>query len=406
MRVLRVIARLNMGGPAHHVTLLSGRLAPERYDTLLLHGEVGAGEASLAELGQQRHTQLGVVPGLGPALNPVRDARALVALVRAVRRFRPDIVDTHTAKAGMLGRLAAVAGGRPRPVVVHTYHGHVLEGYFGPLRNGFYRLLERRLAGVTDALIGVSQATVDDLVRLRIAQRAKFRVIPIGLDLEPFLGSTPDAGTAFRREAGAGPDDVLLTFVGRLVPIKRVDVLLRAVADARAAGAQVRLAIVGDGALRNELERLAHDLGLAAHVYFAGYREDMVAVAVAADVAVLSSDNEGTPVALIEAGAAGTASVATDVGGVTDVVTPETGLVVPRRDSHALGEALVKIAADDSLRAAMGERARDHVRGRFSVERLVKDMDELYSELLAARGAVRERPGLRDPDPARAVDAR
>jgi glycosyltransferase involved in cell wall biosynthesis len=385
-----------MGGPAHHVSLLSGLLDQERYDTLLLHGAVGPGEASLDELARQRHAQLEVVPALGPELNPLRDLRALVALVRAVRRFRPDIVHTHTAKAGMLGRLAAVIGGRPRPIVVHTYHGHVLEGYFGPLLNAFYRTLERLLGRVSDALIGVSSATVDDLVRLRVAPRAKFRVIPIGLDLGQFLASTRQAGAAIRQEAGVADDEVLLSWVGRLVPIKRVDVLLRAVARARAQGAAVRLAIVGDGELRPELEALARELAIDGHVHFAGYRGDMVPVAAASDLAVLSSDNEGTPVSLIEAAAAATPAVSTDVGGVADVVTPETGLLTPPGDSDALGDAIATLAADDSLRASMGTRARAHVSARYSVERLLTDIDALYGELLRAKGPARS-PALGSP---------
>jgi glycosyltransferase involved in cell wall biosynthesis len=374
-----------MGGPAHHVSLLSGLLDQDRYDTLLAHGAVGPGEASLDDLARRRHAQLEVVPGLGPELNPLRDLRALLALVRTVRRFRPDLVHTHTAKAGQLGRLAAVLGGRPRPIILHTYHGHVLEGYFGRLRNGFYRWLERRQGRVSDALIGVSQATVDDLVRLRIAPAEKFRVVPIGLDLSAFTSATADDGAAFRREAQAGSGDVLLTWVGRLVPIKRVDVLLRAFARARAQGAEARLAIVGDGDLRAELVELADELGVAEHVWFAGYREDMVAVAAAADLAVLSSDNEGTPVSLIEAAAAATPAASTAVGGVADVVTPDTGLLAPPGDSDALGDAIARLVKDGELREQMGARARAHVRERYSVERLVSDIDELYGELLAAR---------------------
>jgi glycosyltransferase involved in cell wall biosynthesis len=304
-----------------------------------------------------------------------------VALVRAVRRFRPDIVHTHTAKAGMLGRLAALAT-RPRPIIIHTYHGHVLEGYFGRLLNTFYRTLERGLARVSNVLIGVSSATVDDLVRLRIAPRAKFRVVPIGLDLEPFLTLTLEDGQEFRREAGAD-DHVLLTFVGRLVPIKRVDVLLRAVA--RASDPRLRLAIVGDGELRDELEALADELGIREQVWFAGYRAEMLPLAAASDIAVLSSDNEGTPVSLIEAGAAATVAASTRVGGVADVVTPETGVVVPAGDSDALGEAIAALAADASRREQMGARARAHVRERYSVDRLVRDIDKLYSELLSTR---------------------
>jgi glycosyltransferase involved in cell wall biosynthesis len=380
--VLRVIARLNMGGPAHHVGLLGSMLDRERYDTLLLHGKVGAGEASLEDSVRARGVTLAQVPGLRPEVRPHDDLRALASLVRAIRRARPDIVHTHTAKAGMLGRLAAVLAGGARPVVVHTYHGHVLEGYFDPVRAATYRALERRLAAMSDALIGVSTATVDDLVRLGIAPSDRFRMIPVGLDLEPFLFASPDAGRAFRREVGASADDVLLTFVGRLVPIKRVDLLLRAIARARQLGAPVRLAVVGDGALRPRLERLAADFGVREHVWFAGYRADMVAVTAAAEIAVLSSDNEGTPVSLIEAAAAGKPAVATMVGGVPDVVTRETGLLVPRGDAEQLANGIVALTGDPALRAAMGARARRRVAQRFSAERLVGDVDYLYCELI------------------------
>ena len=380
--MLRVIARLNMGGPAHHVGLLGSMLDRERYETLLLHGKVGAGEASLEDSVRARGVALAQVPGLRPEVRPYDDLRALASLVRAIRRSRPDIVHTHTAKAGMLGRLAAVLAGGARPLVVHTYHGHVLEGYFDPVRTATYRALERRLAAMSDALIGVSSATVDDLVRLRVAPRDRFRVIPVGLDLEPFLSASPDAGRAFRREVGASADDVLLTFVGRLVAIKRVDLLLRAVARARQLGAPVRLAVVGDGALRPRLERLAADFGVREHVWFAGYRAEMVAVTAAAQIAVLTSDNEGTPVSLIEAAAAGKPAVATTVGGVPDVVTPETGLLVPRGDAEQFANGIVALTGDPGLRAAMGAQARRRVAQRFSAERLVRDVDSLYCELI------------------------
>ena len=378
-----MIARLNMGGPSHHVGLLGSRLDQERYETLLLHGEVGTGEDSLEDAVRARGVAMARVPGLSPELRPHDDARALGSLVRAIRRLRPDILHTHTAKAGMLGRAAALLAGEPRPIIIHTYHGHVLEGYFGPARNSVYRGLERRLARVSDALIGVSRATVDDLVRLGIAPREKFRVIPIGLDLEPFLESTPADGEAFRREAGVGEGELLLTFVGRLAPIKRVDVLLRAFARAREAGAPLRLAIVGDGALRQELERLAVELGVSGEVWFAGYRADMVPIAAASDIAVLSSDNEGTPVSLIEAAAAGTPAVATDVGGVRDVVTADMGLLAAPQDALGLGRSFTLLAEAHARRIELGKLARAHVATRFAAERLVDDIDSLYRQLLS-----------------------
>jgi glycosyltransferase involved in cell wall biosynthesis len=304
---------------------------------------------------------LAPVPGLRAEVRPHNDMRALASLMRSIRRLRPDIVHTHTAKAGTLGRLAALLAAQPRPLIVHTYHGHVLEGYFGPVRNAGYRGLEEQLGRISDALIGVSSATVEDLVRLGVAPRSKFRIIPVGLDLEPFLSAPPGAGREFRREMGVSADDVLLTFVGRLVAIKRVDLLVRAVARARESGAPTRLAVVGDGALRPDLERLAAELGVSQHVCFAGYRAEMVEITAAADIAVLSSDNEGTPVSLIEAAAAGKPAVATLVGGVRDVVTSETGPIVPTGDPERLAESIVGLAGDPTLRAAMGEQARRRV---------------------------------------------
>jgi glycosyltransferase involved in cell wall biosynthesis len=300
-----------------------------------------------------------------------------------MHRFRPHIVHTHTAKAGFLGRLAAVLAPGPRPIIVHTYHGHVLEGYFGRRTTAIYRFLERSLATVSDCLIGVSRATVDDLVRLGVAGRERFRMIPIGLDLERFKQPDLELAAALRWDCGAGEREVLAAYVGRLVPIKRVDLVLRAVAEARRQAAQLRLVVAGDGERRQELERLADQLGLRDVVTFLGYVSDSSRVAAAADIAILASDNEGTPVALIEAAAAGRPAVATAVGGVPEVVVPGAGLLVPRGDHGALADALVRFARDPSLRTRMGACARENVLRQFSIERLLNDIEDLYEELLA-----------------------
>jgi glycosyltransferase involved in cell wall biosynthesis len=370
-----VIARMNIGGPAHHVALLSGRLDPERYEALLVTGRLGAGEASSEGLARRYGARMHVLPSLSPAIDPVADLRSLRALAAVVRGFRPDIVHTHTAKAGALGRAAALVAGGRRPAIVHTYHGHVLEGYFGPAVTAGYRAVERGLARFSDSLVGVSQATVDDLVRLRVAPRERFTVVPLGLELDRFLALGPP------RER----EEVTALYAGRLVPIKQVDLLLRALARARAGGAPLRLVVLGDGELRPELERLAAGLGIAAHVDFLGYRDDVAPYLAGADMAVLSSANEGTPVALIEAAAAGRPSVGTRVGGVEDVVAPGTGRLVASGDDEALAGALAELAGDRSLRLELGERARAHVRERFAQERLLADVDRLYTALLAAR---------------------
>jgi glycosyltransferase involved in cell wall biosynthesis len=381
--VLRVIARMNIGGPAHHVSMLSGRLDPERFETLLVHGSLGAGEGSFEALARREGCAVHVVEDLHPDVRPLADARALVGLVRAMRAFRPHIVHTHTAKAGFLGRLAALLSPRPRPLLVHTYHGHVLEGYFGWLTSGIYRLLERVLGRFSDCLIGVSQATVDDLVRLGVAAPERFRVVPVGLDLRRFAQADPAAAAAVRERAGVRGEEVLVGFVGRLVPIKRVDRILRAIASARRHGAPVRLMVAGDGSSRAELEELAGALGIADAVAFLGYLPDASAAAAAADVAILASDNEGTPVSLIESAAAGRPAVASAVGGVRDVVVPGTGLLAAPGDHEALARGVAQLAGDPQLRAQMGARAREHVMEAFSIERLLTDIAALYEELLA-----------------------
>jgi glycosyltransferase involved in cell wall biosynthesis len=386
LRVLQVIGRLNMGGPAHIAALLSGRrFDPGRYETLLVHGTLAPGEASLADLAAEEGATMRFVPELRQPVQPLQDSRALLKLIRLAREFKPHVVHTHTAKAGFLGRQAALAV-RPRPAIVHTYHGHVLEGYFGAAKARLYLGLERALARASDCLIGVSQATVDDLVRLRVAPRERFRVLPLGLDLDRFAELPGALRAESRGELGIGTGEILLVFVGRLVPIKRLDLLLGALARARKSEPRLRLAVVGDGEERPRLERQAAELGIAADVRFLGYRRELRPVFAAADIAVLSSDNEGTPVSLIEAAAAGLPAVATDVGGVREVVvSEETGILVPRDDAAALAEAMLLMAGDAERRESYGRAARPRAIGRYGAERLLGDTGELYRELVAAR---------------------
>ena len=388
LRVLQVIGRLNMGGPAHIAALLSGkRFDPDRYETLLVHGTLAPGEASLADLAAEEGATMRFVPELRQPVQPLQDSRALLKLIRLAREFKPHVVHTHTAKAGFLGRQAALAV-RPRPAIVHTYHGHVLEGYFGAAKARLYLELERGLARVSDCLIGVSQATVDDLVRLGVAPRERFRVLPLGLDLDRFAELPSVLRGESRGELGIGAEEILLVFVGRLVPIKRLDLLLGAFARARKSEPRLRLAVVGDGEERQRLERQAAEFGIAADVRFLGYRRELRPIFAAADVAVLSSDNEGTPVSLIEAAAAGLPAVATDVGGVREVVSEETGILVPRDDVVALAEAMLLMAGDAGRRESYGRAARRRAVERYGAKRLLGDTEELYRELIAARRSV------------------
>jgi glycosyltransferase involved in cell wall biosynthesis len=385
-RVLRIIGRLNMGGPAHQAALLSGRrFDPDRYETLLVHGAIAPGEASLADLAEEEGARMRFVSDLQQPVHPLHDSKALWRLIRLARAFRPDVVHTHTAKAGFLGRQAALMV-RPRPVIVHTFHGHVLEGYFGAAKARIYLELERALGRISDRLIGVSQATVDDLVRLGVAPREKFQVLPLGLDLDRFVELKVDLRAESRKELGVGVDEILVVFVGRFAPIKRLGLLLRAFGEARRSDSRLRLAVVGDGDERTELERQTVGLGIVEDVRFLGYRRELRPIFAAADFAVLSSDNEGTPVSLIEAAAAGLPAVSTEVGGVGEVVGEESGILVPRGDAEALATAIGEMATDRERRERRGVAARERAIGRFGAQRLLGDIDALYSELLTARG--------------------
>lgn len=384
VRILRVIGRMNMGGPAHHVAILTRRLDPARFETLLVRGTVSPGEASLNHLLDAANDAVMDLPRLGAKIRPLKDVAVLISLIGIMRRYRPDIVHSHTAKAGLVARLAAVLAPMPRPLLVHTFHGHVLRGYFGAIPTAIYRTVERALARVTDRIVCVSAANMEELLYLGVGDREQYAVVRIGLELEPLLDLEP-GDTALRYEIGAARGEVLVIFLGRLVPIKRVDVLLRGFAHARSLGAAVRLVVIGGGPLQQELETLAGELGIAGTTHFLGYREDVEELIAGSDVAVLSSGNEGTPVSLIQAGAGSLPAVATAVGGVAEVVSGDSGILVEDGDHLALGRGLAALAADPSLRRRLGLAARKRVRERFDARRLVTDIEALYATLLAPK---------------------
>ena len=303
LRVVRFIARLNIGGPARHVALLQRHLAARGYESTLVTGVPAAGEGELSpDEAAGAPIERVVVPELGRTLRAADDLVAFVRIYRLLRRLEPDIVHTHTAKAGALGRVAASlynATRRPRrrAVVVHTFHGHVLRGYFGPVANRAVRAAERALARVSDRIVAISSTQRRDLIEVfRIAPARKVVVVPLGLDLDALHGA-PNRVESLRSEAGFPDDAIVCGFVGRLVPIKHVDLLIRAFAEVRRRQPRARLLVVGDGECRADLERLVGDLNLTGVVFFAGWRTDLIAVYGAMDVVALSSRNEGTPVA-------------------------------------------------------------------------------------------------------------
>jgi glycosyltransferase involved in cell wall biosynthesis len=385
VRIVRVIARLNVGGPALHVTYLTEGLASRGYETTLVAGDVGRGEESMERITEQAGIEVVHLPGLSREVSPLRDPVAIRRLAGVIRRVRPDIVHTHTAKAGAVGRSAAVLSGAHRPAIVHTFHGHVLRGYFGAAGTLAFRLAETALAQVTDRLVAVSPQVRDELVGLHVAPASKFEVVRLGIDLERRVAFSGDRAEV-RRRIGVGPESFVVGWFGRMTAVKRTADLLDGLAALRERGVDALLLLVGDGTDRERLERTAHRRGLARSVLFLGYQEDVAAWYAACDAVVLTSANEGTPVTLIEALAAGRAVVATRVGGVPDVVDDgETGFLVRAGDTHALAERLALLAADPVRAAAMGAEGRRRALERYAVTRLVDDVDALYRRLLSER---------------------
>jgi glycosyltransferase involved in cell wall biosynthesis len=383
IRVMRIITRLNVGGPALHATLLTERLDPGRYESLLVAGTEGPDEGNYLALYQRSLKQLRILPALGPEIRAGQDLLALIQLTRLMRRWRPDVVHTHMAKAGTLGRLAAQLAGVP--VRVHTYHGHVFKGYFSPAQTRRFLAIERWLARRTHRLFVVSEAVRSELVALGVGTPDTTAVVPVGLDLDRFNRSGGLRGQ-LRAELGLAPDTPLVGIVARLVPIKAHEVFLRAAALVASDRRDVVFLVVGHGERRAELERLASDLELGSRIRFLGWRADLDRIYADLDVVVLCSSNEGSPVALIEAMAAGRPVVATRVGGVPDLVEDEvSGCLVPPGDAAALARAVATLLREPDRRQAIGAAGQKRVVPSFGAERLLADIDALYRELLAAR---------------------
>jgi glycosyltransferase involved in cell wall biosynthesis len=387
IRVLRVIARLNMGGPALHVAYLTAGLAERGYETTLVAGRLASGEDSMAFVADELGVEVERIDELHREISPVRDALAILRLARLIRRIRPHILHTHTAKAGAVGRLAALLAGDARPpIVVHTFHGHVLRGYFDPLRTAGFRALERWLARSSTALVAVSPQVRDDLVALGIAPRERFAVVRLGIELEKRVAAEQDGRGESRRILGIGADRFAVGWIGRMTGVKRTEDVLRAFRRLRERGVDACLCMIGDGPDRPAVERYAHELGIMRDTLFLGYQEDVAPFYAAFDAMILPSINEGTPVSAIEALAAGRPVVATRVGGVPDVVRDgEDGFLVEAGDVDALADRLARLAADPELRERLGAAGRARVVPRYSVDRLVDDMDLLYRSLLEAR---------------------
>ncbi|MBI3974392.1 MAG: glycosyltransferase family 4 protein [Chloroflexi bacterium] len=390
IRICRVIARMNGGGPALHLIQLASGLDARRYEQLAVAGVEGPGETSMVPAARARGLALRIIPELGRELNARHDLVALWKLYRLFRRWRPDIVETHTAKAGTLGRLAAFLAGVP--VRVHVFHGHVLHGYFSPRKTRAFVEIERGLARISTRIVSLGDVQRREILDYGISTPEKVVSIPLGFELAPFLRLSPGMqaahAAALRAELGldgadASPATPLLGIVARLVPIKAHEVFLDAAARILERVPLACFVIAGDGECRAALEARAAQPPLAGSVHFVGWRSDMPALYAGLDLVLLTSDNEGMPTSIIEAMAAGKPVVATDVGGVRSLVAnAETGCLVPARNPDAVADACVRLLKDTSLRQRMGEAARRAVYPRYDVSTLLRTMDGFYTALV------------------------
>jgi glycosyltransferase involved in cell wall biosynthesis len=368
---------------------LTTRFAERGHDTTLIHGRLDVGEGDMTYLAPPA-AALTFMPTLCRPISPMDDLRSLFTLWRLMRQFEPDIVHTHMAKAGLIGRCAALAfnAGRSRKArVIHTYHGHVLEGYFSAVKTNIFIMLERLLAKWSDAIVAISPAIRRELLDgHRIGRAAQYHVVPLGFDLSAFESVDDAARMAARQSLGIDARAHVVTTVGRLTAIKQHGLFLDTFARVAAADPHAVALVVGDGELRADIDAKAAALGVSARIRMLGWRRDLAVVYAATDVFLLTSRNEGTPVALIEAMASGVPGVSTDVGGVGDVIhNRNVGRLAPFGDADALATAVTELLADDHARRESGAAARAHVLERYGVERLVDDLDLLYQQLAAGR---------------------
>ena len=386
LRVLRAITRLNIGGPAIHAILLTRGLEDDRFTSVLVTGLEGPHEGTMRGLATAHGVRPRIIEELGREVSPANDLRATLRMYRLIRRSRPHIVHTHMAKAGTAGRLAARLAGVP--IVVHTFHGHTFHSYFGRAKTALFLQIERTLARWTDRIVAVGEDQRRELAAYGVAPAGKIAVIPLGLEIEALLDAERERGK-LKAELGLNGSSRLVGIVARLVPIKAHEVFLRAAARVRESEPNSYFLVIGDGERRAELQGIAAELGLGGAVRFLGWRDDMKQVYADLDVVTLSSNNEGSPVALIEAMAAARPVVATDVGGVGEVVRAgETGLLVPPRDPDALAGGILDLLRAPERAEAFGRAGRARVYPRHAASRLVGDVRGLYLELAREKGLV------------------
>lgn len=391
-KVLRIINRFNLGGISYNVSYLS-RYMPSQYETLLIGGPEEEGEESSLYIPESIGLKPVIIEEMRRSINPLSDYYAYRRIKKIIREFKPDIVHTHASKAGAIGRLAAIHG--KVPVIVHTFHGHVFKGYFGPFITGIFKSIERYLASKSSAIVAISAIQKNDLSELyHICKAEKIEVVPLGFDLYRFTENKTEKRLSFRSRFGVADDALAIGIIGRLAPIKNHFLFIDAIENVlKKSPKKIKALIIGDGETKTALMEYLNSKNLlfddkpndkASFIFTSWIKEVDVALA-GLDLVCLSSKNEGTPVSLIEAQAGGKFIVSTNVGGIKDILHPECGLLSDPDDPQAFIANVEEAVNRYETYAAQAGKASEEIIRKFSYTRLCSDMDNLYSRLLAKR---------------------
>lgn len=392
-KILRIINRFNLGGPTFNAALLTKHLTPD-YETLLIGGKEEKSEKSSMHILDELGLKPQFIDSMQRDIGIKNDREAYKEIKKIIKSFKPDIIHTHASKAGAIGRYAGIAYGKSK--LVHTFHGHVFHSYFGAFKTNVYKNIERALALKTDKIIAISQRQKLELVKkYGICSEDKVQVIPLGFDLDKFHCGRAEKRNSFRTKFGLDDDEIAIGIIGRLVPIKNHHLFIDAIKSLKVnSKRKIRAFIIGDGEEREALKTYTNQIGLdflngdfengmKATVHFTSWIKEIDWANAGLDIIALSSLNEGTPVSLIEAQAAGTPIITTKVGGVRDIVqNNKTGIIVPANNPNLFIKKLQILVEDEQLRKKMSDNGWDFVKDKFHFNRLVKDMRDLYENLL------------------------
>ncbi len=397
IRVLRIINRLVIGGPAYNVSYLTKYMEPE-FETILLSGAKDVGEEDSDFIPRQMGIEPVYINDMQKSLvKPWKDRKAYKELKKIIQEVKPHIVHTHAAKAGFIGRIAALDC--KVPVVLHTFHGHYFHSYFHPIKTKTLLQIEKYLSAKTDGIIAISPEQYKDLSEIyKVDKPSRVYEIPLGFDLDRFTIQQEDRRADFRKEFSMDDDTVAIAIIGRMVPIKNHSLFNKAISKilSENLNKKVKFFFIGDGELRSDIEKeleelnvpftTEHEKDYSKPVIFTSWRKDMETVYAGLDIIALTSLNEGTPVSIIEAQAAKKAIVSTNVGGLNYVVDDgKTAFLIPGEDVNMLVEKLNILINDDQIRKEMGEAGHTFVQNKFSYKRLVQDMADLYKRLLSEK---------------------